>query len=136
LRGDSGVPSQDVEPPETVLGKFRSNYKDQRAIMGEAALNVIVDELGLEEKFRRLFNDWLVAGEVYTYKGIRGGNMVHERVSPLDIDYDKSPDEEYVEDGQWAVRRMFLTSADVYDMFYEQLSEKEIDLIEDEQGNL
>lgn len=135
-KGDTGLPTQDVEPPEVLIGKFKSNYKDQRAVMGEAALNTIMDELSLEAKFKRLFNDWLIAGECYSYKGIRGNRMVFERVSALDIDGDKSPEEEDLENGQWATRRMFLTPADLYDMFYEELTEKQIDLIEDEQGNI
>lgn len=132
----TGQPVQDVEPPEKVRAKYSSNYKDQRAIMGEAALDIIIDEQQLEEKFKRLFRDWLIAGEVFSYKGIKGGRMVHERVSPLDIDYDKSPDTEYVEDGQWAVRRMYLTPSDVSDLFYEELKEDELDLIEDENGHV
>lgn len=133
---DSGIPTQEVEPPAKLQSKFRSNYKDQRAMMGEAALDIITDKLQLEELFKRLFRDWLIAGECYTYKGARRGDIVHERVSPLDLDYDKSPDTEYIEDGQWAVRRMYLTPSDINDMFYDELDEDEIDLIEDENGHL
>jgi len=133
---DTGQPDQEVEPPENIKSKMSSNYRDQRAIVGEAALDIIIDELKLEELFKRMFRDWLIAGEVFSYKGIKGGRMVHERVSPLDIDYDKSPDTEYIEDGQWAVRRMYLTPADVSDLFYKELKEDEIDIIEDENGHV
>lgn len=133
---DTGQPSQEVEVPEKVKAKFASNYKDERAKMGEAALDIIVDQQQLEEKFKRLFRDWLIAGEVFSFKGVRGNKMVYERVSPLDIDYDKSPDTEYVEDGQWVVRRMYLTPSDVSDIFYEELEEAQIDLIEDSNGHM
>lgn len=133
---DVGQPQQEVELPSNIKAKFQSNYKDQRAIMGEAALDIIMDEQWIEEKCKKLFNDWLIAGEVRTYKGMRGGRMVYERVSPLDLDYDKSPDNDYIEDGQWACRRIYLTPADVNDMFYEELKTDEIDLIEDQTGHL
>lgn len=133
---DTGQPSQEVEMPEKVKEKVSSNYRDQRAIVGEAALDIIVDRQHLEEKFRKMFHDWLVAGECYSFKGMRGMKMVYEVVSPLDMDYDKSPDTEYIEDGQWAVRRMYLTPSDVYDMFYEELTADQIDLIEDENGHM
>lgn len=133
---ETGAPSEEVELPEKLKAKFGSNYKDQRAIMGEAALDIIVDRLQLEELFKRLFRDWLIAGECYTFKTARRGQIVHERVSPLDFDYDKSPDTEYIEDGQWAVRRIYLTPADINDMFYDELKEEEIDLIEDENGHM
>lgn len=133
---DTGQPSQGVEMPENIKEKFSSNYKDQRAMMGEAALDIIIDSQHLEEKFKRLFHDWLIAGECFTYKGVRGKDIVYERVSPLDLDYDKSPDTEYIEDGQWATRRMYLTPADVSDLFYEELGVDELDVIEDENGHV
>lgn len=131
---NTGQPSQEVELPTKVKAKFQSNYRDERAIMGEAALNIIIDELALEERFKQLFKDWLIAGEVYSYKGIRGNELVHERVSPLDIDYDKSPETIYIEDGQWVVRRMYMTMADVIDNFYDELKEEDIEFIEDAKG--
>jgi hypothetical protein len=134
--GQAGQDPQQVELPEKIRAKFGSNYKDQRAVMGEAALNIIMDECRLEEMFKKLFNDWLIAGECYSYKGIRSKNIVYERVSPLDLDYDKSPDKDYIEDGQWVVRRMYLTPAELYDMLYEELDEEDIDEIEDSNGVL
>jgi hypothetical protein len=133
---DSGIPNEEVELPAKVKAKFSSNYKDQRAIMGEAALDIIVDRCQLEQLFKRLFRDWLIAGECYTFKTTRRGQIVYERVSPLDIDFDKSPDTEDIEDGQWAVRRIYSTPSDVHDQFYDELSEKEVDIIEDENGHL
>lgn len=133
---ETGLPSQPYEPPVKIKAAYQSNYRDKRAEMAEVALNIIIDQQHLEEKLKRLFRDWLIAGEVFSYKGIRGNKMVYERVSPLDLDYDKSPDCEYVEDGSWAVRRMYLTPAEVIDNFYEELGEDELDLIEDQNGHL
>jgi hypothetical protein len=132
----TGLPSQPYEPPAKIKAAYASNYRDKRAEMGEAALNIIIDQQHLEEKFKRLFRDWLIAGECFTYKGVRGNQLTYERVSPLDLDYDKSPDCEYIEDGSWAVRRMYLTPAEVTDNFYEYLNEDELDLIEDQNGHL
>lgn len=133
---DTGQESQEPELPEGIKKKFTSNYRDQRAIMGEDALSIIFDQFQLIEFFKNMFFDWTVAGECHTYKGIRGGRMVYERISPLDVDYDKSPDTDYIEDGSWAVRRMYLTPAQINDMFYDELKIDDIDLIEDENGHL
>jgi hypothetical protein len=135
-----GVPTdmenQQVELPSVIKAKFSSNYKDERAIMGEAALNIIIDDAHLIEKWKRMFHDWTTAGEVYSYKGIYGQKVCYDRVSPLDVDYDKSPDAEYCEDGQWFVRKMWMTPSEIQDKFYKELSEKEIDIIEDGNGYL
>ncbi len=133
---DTGQPDQEVEMPDAIKAKLTSNYRDQRAEMAEAALDIIIDQQQLEETFKRLFRDWLIAGECFTYKGVRGNQIIHERVSPLDIDYDKSPDTEYIEDGQWACRRIYMTPADAYDMFHKELDEDQVDLIEDENGHM
>lgn len=133
---DTGQESQEIEPPEKIKNLQLSTYKDKRAELGEAALDIIVDDLFLVELFKKLFKDWMIAGECYTFKGIRAGQMAHERVSPLDIDYDKSPDADYIEDGQWAVRRMYVTPSEIYDMFYQEISESELDMVEDTNGNL
>ncbi len=133
---DTGQPSQEVEIPEKIRGKIVSNFRDERAVMGEAALNILIDDLALEETFKRMFKDWLIAGETYSYKGVRRKEVVHERVSPEDIDHDKSPDFEYIEDGQWVVRRMYMTMGDIVDNWYDELTAKEIDIIENESGGL
>lgn len=133
---ETGVPNQEVQLPEKLKKLHSSNYRDKRAEMGETALNIIIDQHKVEELLKRGFRDWEIAGEVYTYKGIRGGRMVYERVSPLDLDYDKAPDNEYVEDGQWAVRRIYMTPSDVQDNFYKELEEADIDTIEDQNGSL
>lgn len=133
---DTGQPTQETEPPEKIKELMASNYRDQRAMMGEAALDIIIDRQHLEEKFRKMLHDWLIAGECYSFKGMRGEKMVYEVVSPLDMDYDKAPDVDYIEDGQWAVRRMYMTSSDVNDFFYEELKADEIDIIEDENGHM
>lgn len=133
---ETGMPSQEVELPAKIKARHLSNYRDERAVMGETALNIVIDAQHLSEKLLALFDDWTIAGEVYSYKGIRGGRMVYERVSPIDIDFDKSPDVKYIEDGQWAARRMYMTPSEVYDNFYKELTETQIDLIEDQSGGL
>lgn len=132
---DTKQPSEEVEIPDKIKKKYVSNWKDERAIEGEAALNVIIDDLALEEVFKRIFKDWLIAGEVYSFKGVRGNELIYERVSPLDIDYDKAPDKEYIEDGQWCVRRMFLTASDVIDNWYDELKAADIEIIENTPGD-
>ncbi len=129
---DTQLPNQEVESVQKLKRKFASNYRDERVIWGEAILNVVIDEASVEEKLRQQFHDWAVAGEALSYKGIRGGKFVYERVSPLDIDYDKSPDKLYIEDGQYVVRRIWMTSADIIDNWYDELKAQDIKILEDE----
>jgi hypothetical protein len=124
------VPSQEVELPADIQAKKSSNYKDQRAVMGQAALQRIEQDCNLKLEWGRMFKDWVIAGECYSFKNIRRGRFEYERVSSIDIDYDKGPDEVFVEDGGWVVRRRYMTAMDIVSLFYDELKPKDIDEIE------
>jgi len=50
-----------------------------------------------------------------------------ERVNPRSFDYDRSPDLEFIEDGAWCCRKMRMHVAEIYDRYYDKLSEKDLD---------
>ena len=133
---DEGDPSKRQETPEEVKKKFVSNYKDERAIWGQATLSRMDNELQVAEQQARMFKDYVIAGEAYSVKGVDKGDPFYERVSPLDIDYDKSPDNEYIEDAAWVVRRKFMTPSDVVNMFYDELKSTQVDTLEEHDATL
>jgi hypothetical protein len=51
------------------------------------------------------------------------------------VDYDKSPDTEFIEDGDWAVIRRLLTPSRVIDLFYDQLTAEQVDRVERPHNN-
>lgn len=127
---DTGQPTQEVPTPQALLDKLLSSYKDIRAMMGQDALTIIEEEESLREIFADLVKDWVIAGETYSYKGITLSELDYGRVSPLDIDYDKSIGTKYIEDGEWATRRMYWTISDVVDKWYNELKNQDLDQIE------
>jgi hypothetical protein len=50
-----------------------------------------------------------------------------ERVNPEEFDFDKAPGLEFIEDGSWCCRKMRLPIAEVYDRYYDKLTEKDLD---------
>lgn len=121
------IPGLDeIELPEALKERFASTYRDAIAIKGQRWLKRGMKEYHIREKFLRMFKDWLIAGRTSSYKGIEHGNFIYERVSPLNLDYDKSPELEYIEDGEWCVCRRLLTLSDVVDKFYEQLKNDQL----------
>ena len=127
---DTGQQSQEVETPEQVAKYMETTWQDSRAIVGQQVLNYLRDNLDLPDKLQGAFFDWLVSGYVYTYKGICMDEVEYDIVSPLDIDYSKSPGIEFVEDGDWVVRRELMSSNAVLDSFYDLLTEAEVSQIE------
>jgi hypothetical protein len=58
-----------------------------------------------------------------------------ERVNPEYFDYDHSPDLEFVEDGSWCCRRMRMPVAEIYDRYYNKLSEKDLNKLNEMMGS-
>jgi hypothetical protein len=127
---ETGQESVEQQQPKELEEKFISNYKDERAIVGQEVLSYITSSLDMDDKFQKGFFDWLVAGQVFTYKGTCMNEPEYEIVSPLDIDYEKSPNSDYIEDSDWAARKSIMSLNEVVDRFYDLLSEKHIDKLE------
>lgn len=132
---DTGVESQEVETPEQVAKYMDTTYQDSRAIVGQQVLNYLRDYLDLPDKLQAAFFDWLVSGYVYTYKGVCMDEVEYDVVSPLDLDYSKSPGIEFIEDGDWAVRRELMSSNAVLDQFYDLLNDQQVSQIESPHRN-
>lgn len=127
---DTGMESQEVPTPAEVEQFINVNYKDARAIIGQQSMDYIKDYLDLDDRFQKAFFDWLITGHVYSYKGTCMDEVEFEIVSPLDIDYQKSPDLEFIEDGDWVVRRKIMTTNAVVDSFYDVLTPAQVDDLE------
>lgn len=127
---DTGIPSQEIPTPEYIKEQFESSYRDKRAIVGQHAINFISQYNKLDELFDVAWFDWMVTGEVYTRKGVEHNEVFEEVVNPLDIDYDKDPDNQFIEDGDWVVRRKYMLPSSIIDIFYDDLTMDEINKIE------
>lgn len=118
-----GVPEEELEQ---VLSQkeadtmVESSYKDRRAIMGQEAMDYLWEYLDLQEQYQLGFFHWLASGEVYTYRDVVHDEVVHEIVSPVDIDYAQTAGLQLVEDADWTVRRMYLSANEIVDRFYDE----------------
>jgi hypothetical protein len=127
---NTGVDSKPADLPEDVMSRFSNTFRDILAIQAQTDIDLTIEDQRIREKMTDMFKDWLIAGEAYSYKDVIRDKTVYERVSPLEIDYDKSPHIKYIEDGDWVVRRLSMTVSDVVDRFYDSLKPSEIDQLE------
>lgn len=116
--------------PEQVKTELHMSYKDLRAVKGQKWLRRQLREKDIRRKLHKLFKDWLLAGQVYSYKGVRHNDLVYRRQPAIDIDFDKSSENEMVEDGEWVVARRLLTAADLTDEYYDVLKNEDLEGIE------
>lgn len=108
---------EEIQLPKQIIEQFDRTYVDHRAIMGQKSLNYIMHHQEMYDKFQKGFFHYLVVGEVYSHKGVRRSEPFYEILNPLDIDYDKDPDIEFVEDGDWAIIRKFTHASTILDNF-------------------
>jgi hypothetical protein len=78
------------------------------------------------DKFQKQWFHFLVAGECYSHKGVRRNEPFYEVINPLDVDFDKDPDIDFVEDGDWAIIRKFSHASTIIDAYGEFLSDEQI----------
>ena len=117
---------QQIQLPEDILKSFERSYVDNRAIIGQKSMNYIMQNAEVYDKLQKGWFHYLVSGEVYTERGVRNGEPFYDILNPLDVDYDKDPDLEFVEDGDWALVRKYVHVSTVVDHFYDLLTPEQI----------
>jgi len=126
LQPEQGPDGQPITPEE-IEKYMKYNYKSIAEETGYHALNYLKEKLNLPNEFLKGWKDALVGGEEIYYVGTINGEPVLERVNPLHCDYDKDPDLEYIEDGDWFVRRMEMSPATIADVFNDMMDESDLD---------
>lgn len=121
----------EIMPPEAIAKYMDKDYKD---VVENAAYHTIVylrEKLNLDNEFIKGWKDALIAGREIYYVGVLGAEPYAERVNPIDFSFDKSPDLEFIEDGSWCCRKMRLPITEVYDRYYDKLTEKDLNKLEE-----
>ena len=119
-------PEQEIELPKHIADMFEMSYVDNRAVLGQQALSYIMQDQEVYDKIQKAWFHYLVAGEVYTHRGVRNGEPFYEVLNPIDVDYDLDPDLEFVEDGDWALVRKYVHPSTVIDHYYDSLTEEQV----------
>ena len=123
---ETGQPSQEVEMPAHIAQMFDNNYVDLRAIKGQQAMSFIMQHQEIYDKLQKGWFNFLVTGEVYTWRGVRSNEPFYEILNPLDIDYDKDPDVEFVEDGDWALIKKYVHASTIIDHYRDYLEDSQV----------
>ena len=114
---------QDVQTPEQIQEYMRYSYSDVVERTAHYALKYLKEKLNLSNEFLKGWKDGLIAGKEIYYVGIDGNDPFMERVNPIGFYFDKSPDLEFIEKGEWAVRKFSMTPGSIYDRFYDRMDD-------------
>jgi hypothetical protein len=85
------------------------------------------EQLDIDHEFLKGWKDALIAGEELYYTGIVNGEASLERINPYHCTYDNDPDLDYIEDGDWFVRRFLMSPGAIYDRFQSVMEPDDLD---------
>ncbi|GIW57573.1 MAG: hypothetical protein KatS3mg083_518 [Candidatus Dojkabacteria bacterium] len=102
-------------------------YKDQSEIFANHILNYAKDRLRLKNKFINGLKHAIVFGREIYYVDIINDNVVVENVNPLYFDCDSRPHLENIEDGEWAVRLLFLSPTEIMTRWGDEISKEDME---------
>ena len=118
--------SGEVMPPEAIAKYMSKDYKDVVENTAYHTLVYLREKLNIDHEFIKGWKDALIAGTEIYYVGVLNDEPYMERVNPMFFAYDQSPDLEFIEDASWCCRRMRMPVAEIYDRYYDKLSEKDL----------
>lgn len=121
----------EIMPPEQIAKYMDKDYKDIVENTAYHTLTYLREKLGIDNEFIKGWKDALISGQEVYYVGVLNAEPYVERVNPMYFSYDKSPDLEFIEDGAWCCRRMRLPITEVYDRYYDKLTEKDLIKLEE-----
>ena len=115
-------------PPE--VEKYMSReHQDPAEAMAHQLMKGIVQKQDVKRKWNKGWKHSLLSGEeVYWIGQVRGKPSLGV-VNTLRFDYDKSPDQDFIEDGEWAVAEYRMTPHQVITMFGDEMTDTQIDTI-------
>lgn len=117
----------EIMPPDAIVKYMNKDYKDILENTAYHTLCYLREKLALDNEFVKGWKDALIGGQEIYYVGILNSEPYVERVNPVYFNYDVSPDLEFIEDSAWCCRKMRMSMSEIYDRYFDKLSEKDLD---------
>ena len=124
---DQALANGEIMPPESIVKYMNKDYKDVLENTAYHTLCYLREKLALDNEFVKGWKDALIGGQEIYYVGILNSEPYVERVNPVYFNYDVSPDLEFIEDSAWCCRKMRMSMSEIYDRYFDKLSEKDLD---------
>ena len=126
-RYEQALATGEIQTPEAIAKYLQKDYKDIAETEAYHALQFLKRKLNLTHEFYKGWKDALIGGEEIYYIGVINGDPYVERVNPMYFDYEHSLDLEFIDDAAWCRRKMIMSATEIYDRFYDKMSERQLD---------
>jgi hypothetical protein len=126
---------QALTPPE-IEKYMKYKWQDAAEIWGQHQLELDRHRFSLPEKERKEFEDMLVADRCFRHFYLTSNGYNQETWNPVNTFFHKSPEVDYIEEGDYVGRILFLTIGDVIDRYGHLLTKKQLKKLEKERDVL
>lgn len=113
--------------PDDVRKYMEREHQDPAEALSSQILEYLVQKEDMRMKFNKGWKHGLISGREIFWVGIENGEPKVRVVNPLRFDYDKSPDDEFIEDAEWQVAEFRMTPSQIVSIFGDELSPSDID---------
>ena len=115
--------------PEEVKLYMEREHQDPAEALGSQLLTYLIQKTKARRKFNNGFKHATISAKEIYWVGERNGEPDFIVCDPLRFNYDKSPDLEFIEDGEWATYEYRMSPSQVVAFFGDELTIDEIDKI-------
>lgn len=116
------MPPEEIPMPEQVKQQFDATFIDTFAAKASKKIKDFKLQQEFKAKKHKGFKDWIIAGSNFSYRGIRDNRLVYEDLGPMELAWAKSEHHDFIEDGEFAVRKQKWLVSDVVDFFHSKLT--------------
>lgn len=117
---------QSMTPPE-IEQYMKTDFSTAAEMWGNNRLKADKQRFNLDEKEKREFEDMLVADRCFRHFFLTANGYSQETWNPVNTFYHKSPDVEYIEDGDYVGRVFTMTLSDIIDRYGYLMTEEQLE---------
>jgi len=124
-----------AQTPDEVKKYMEREHQDPAEVQSHQLLQYLTKKLDIKRNFDRGFEHGMLSAKTVFWIGVTNDKPDFKTVNPIRFRYDKSPDIEFFEDGEWAVAEYRWTPSEVIMKFNSQLTKDEINSIYTDYAN-
>jgi hypothetical protein len=118
-----------AQTPAEVERYMQREYQDPSEVMSHQLLEYLTQKCDLKRKFNKAFKHGLLSAESIMYVGIMNGEPEAWNVNSMRFTSERSPDNDFTEDSEWAVCEYRMTPSEIIKYFNDDLTPDNIDEI-------
>ena len=118
-----------AQTPQEVKKYMQREHQDPAEVMSTQLLNYLIQKCDIKRKFNNTFKHGLLSAMGIMYVGILNGEPEAWNVNSMRFNCDKSPELDFVEDGDWATCEYPMTPSQIVRYFGDELKDSDLDII-------